>query len=115
VQGKYAITTANFPDGHVTIDDSWVNYWRSGPNSLLGWNSALPGSGNGAKALGQELESSSQFASCQVQKVFQTVCLRPPSNAADRGEAAQITSDFIASNYNMKTAFAEAGAYCMGQ
>jgi hypothetical protein len=115
VQGKYAINTGNFPYGHVTIDDSWINYWRSGPNALLGWSSALPGSGNGAKSFGQEIENSTQFANCQVQKVFQAMCLRPPSNAADRAQATKITSDFVSSNYNMKTAFAESAVYCMGQ
>jgi hypothetical protein len=115
VQAKYAINTGNFPYGHVTIDDSWLNYWRSGPNALLGWSSTLPGSGNGAKSFGQEIESSTQFANCQVQKVFQAMCLRPPSNAADRAQAAKITADFVSANYNMKTAFAETAVYCMGQ
>ncbi|MGA2860240.1 MAG: hypothetical protein ACLQFF_08195 [Steroidobacteraceae bacterium] len=115
VQGKYAINTGNFPYGHVTVDDSWLNYWRSGPNALLGWSSTLPGSGNGAKSFGQEIENSAQFANCQVQKVFQAMCLRPPGNAADRAQAAKITSDFVSSNYNMKTAFAESAVYCMGQ
>jgi hypothetical protein len=115
VQAKYAINTGNFPYGHVTIDDSWINYWRSGPNALLGWSSALPGSGNGAKSFGQEIEGSTQFANCQVQKVFQAMCLRPPSTAADRAQAAKITGDFVSSNYNMKTAFAESAVYCMGQ
>jgi hypothetical protein len=115
VQGKYAINTGNFPYGHVTVDDSWINYWRSGQNALLGWSSSLPGSGNGAKSFGQEIENSAQFANCQVQKVFQAMCLRPPSNAADRAQATKITSDFVSSNYNMKTAFAETAVYCMGQ
>jgi hypothetical protein len=115
VQMKYAINTANFPYGHVTIDDSWINYWRSGPNALLGWSSSLPGSGNGAKAFGQEIESSTQFATCQVQKVFQAMCLRAPGNAADRAKVSQITADFVSSNYNMKTVFAESAVYCMGQ
>jgi hypothetical protein len=115
VQGKYAINTGNFPYGHVTIDDSWINYWRSGPNALLGWSSSLPGSGNGARSFGQEIENSTQFANCQVQKVFQAMCLRAPSNAADRAQATKITSDFVSSNYNMKTAFAESAVYCMGQ
>jgi hypothetical protein len=115
VQGKYAINTGNFPYGHVTVDDSWINYWRSGPNALLGWSSALPGAGNGAKSFGQEIESSQQFATCQVQKAFQAMCLRPPGNAADRAQVAQTTADFIAANYNMKTAFGEAAVYCKGQ
>jgi hypothetical protein len=115
VQHKYAINTGNFPQGYVTTDDSWINYWRAGPNSSLGWNSSLPGRGNGAKAFGQELENSSQFATCQVQKTFQAMCLRPPSNQQDRDKVAQITADFVSSNYNMKTAFAESAVYCMGQ
>jgi hypothetical protein len=115
VQKKYGINSANFPYGHVTTDDSWINYWRSGPNALLGWSSSLPGSGNGAKSFGQEIESSTQFATCQVQKVFQAICLRAPSNSADRAKVAQITTDFVSSNYNMKTVFAESAVYCMGQ
>ncbi|HEX4375803.1 MAG TPA: hypothetical protein VHZ99_01495 [Steroidobacteraceae bacterium] len=115
VQAKYGINTANFPYGHVTTDDSWINYWRQGSNAVLGWSSSQPGSGNGAKTFGQEIENSSQFASCQVQKVFQAMCLRAPSNAADRSKVSQITADFVSSGYNMKTAFAESAVYCMGQ
>jgi hypothetical protein len=115
VQKKYGINSANFPYGHVTTDDGWLNYWRSGPNALLGWSSSLPGSGNGAKSFGQEIESSTQFATCQVQKVFQAMCLRAPSNAADRAQVTQMTTDFVSSNYNLKTVFAESAVYCMGQ
>lgn len=113
-QAKYHINTGNFPFGFVTPDDSWNNRWRSGPNSILGWSASLPGSGNGAKSLGQELASSQAFATCQVQKVFQAVCLRPPSNAADRSAAAQIVADFQSGGYNMKQVFAETAVYCMG-
>jgi hypothetical protein len=114
VQPKYAINTGNFKQGYVTVDDHWDNRWRTGSNSLLGWNSGLPGSGNGAKSLGQELAGSQAFADCQVQKVFQAVCLRSPSNATDRSMASQISADFKGSNYNMKQVFAETAAYCMG-
>jgi hypothetical protein len=113
-QAKYHINTGNFPDGFVTTDDSWDNRWRTGPDALLGWSSALPGSGSGAKSLGQELASSQAFANCQVQKVFQTICLRPPSNAADFAAASQIVADFQSGGYNMKQVFAETAVYCMG-
>jgi hypothetical protein len=43
------------------------------------------------------------------------MCLRPPSNASDRAQVAQITADFVSSNYNMKTVFGESAVYCMGQ
>jgi hypothetical protein len=113
-QAKYHINTGNFPYGFNTPDDSWNNRWRTGPNALLGWSAGLPGSGNGAKSLGQELASSQAFANCQVQKVFQAICLRPPSNAADRSAAAQIVADFQSGGYNMKQVFAETAVYCMG-
>lgn len=113
-QAKYHINTGNFPYGFVTPDDSWENRWRSGPNAVLGWSSGLPGKGNGAKSLGQELANSQAFANCQVQKVFQAVCLRPPSDAADRSAAAQIVADFQSGGYSMKQVFAETAVYCMG-
>lgn len=115
VASKYAINTGNFPQGYVTTDDSWVNHWRNGANASLGWSSSLGGSGNGAKSLGQELENTTQFATCQVQKAFQAMCLRAPTVQSDVTEVAKITSDFIGNNYNMKTAFAESAVYCMGQ
>jgi hypothetical protein len=113
VQPKYHINSQNFPQGFVTPDDSWSNRWRAGPNMVLGWSPASPGSGNGAKSWGQEIAGSQQFAACQVQKVFQTVCLRTPSSAADINAAASITSSFQ-SGYNLKTVFQQVAAACPG-
>ncbi len=112
VQPKYHINSTNFPQGYYTTDDSWINYWRHGPNQILGWSPSLPGSGNGAKSLGEELESSTQFASCQVQKVFKAVCYRAPASSADLQQVAQMQSDFVSSGYKLKQMFAEAAVYC---
>jgi hypothetical protein len=114
VQLKYHINATNFPPGYFTVDDSWINRWRQGPDQVLGWSPSLPGAGNGAKSLGQELESSAAFASCQVQKVFQAVCYRPPTTSGDFTQTAQMTSDFTSGGYKMKQVFAEAAVYCMG-
>ncbi len=114
VKAKYHINAANFPFGYVTPDDHWDNYWRNGPNKLLGWDSALPGSGDGAKSMGTELAHSEAFASCQVEKVFQNVCLRPPADTQDRGQIDAMVTSFKSSNYNLKQVFAESAAYCMG-
>lgn len=114
VQPKYHINSDTFKEGFVTPDDQWDNYWRNGQNALLGWDENLTGSGSGAKSLGVELASSEAFARCQATKVFRTVCLREPGNAADRAGVDDITAAFKGDNYNMKTAFAEAAAYCMG-
>jgi hypothetical protein len=114
VQPKYLINMDNFKPGYVTPDDGWDNYWREGANTVLGWDSSLPGSGNGAKSMGEELANSDQFARCQVEKVFKTVCLRPPVNAADRTEVSRVMGVFRGNGYRVKDVFAETAAYCRG-
>ena len=115
VQGKYLINGNNFPWGYITPDNSWDNYWRKGPNANLGWDPSLPGSGEGAASMGKELAHSEVFATCQAEKVFQTVCLRKPADGADTAELANMTSHFKNDNYRMKTLFSDAATYCMGE
>jgi hypothetical protein len=115
VNAKYHINSANFKGGYKTPDDSWDNYWRAGPNRRLGWDSALAGSGAGAKSMGRELARSDAFAECQVQKVFRNVCLRPPENSMDRNQIAGMTASFRGNGYNLKQVFAESAVYCKGQ
>jgi hypothetical protein len=114
VQPKYSINNTNFPQGFVTTDDSWINHWRAGPNSILGFSGSLPGSGNGAKSLGTELENSAAFASCQVTRVFKTVCLRAPNSSADFTQVNSMISSFQSNGYKLRQVFAEGAAYCMG-
>ena len=109
VQPKYLINADNFKYGYVTPDDRWDNYWRAGPNAILGWNSSLPGSGNGAKSLGEELAGSDAFARCQVTKVYKNVCLSDPTQA----QLDSLKATFQ-TGYNLKHVFAEAAAQCMG-
>ncbi|MGH8310812.1 MAG: hypothetical protein ACRETX_13575, partial [Steroidobacteraceae bacterium] len=111
---KYFINADNFKPGFVTPDDRWENYWRKGPNQLLGWDAGLTGSGSGAKSMGQELASSDAFARCQVEKVFKAVCFRAPVDAADRNAISTITGVFRGGGYRMKQIFAETAVYCMG-
>jgi len=113
-QPKYHINNTNFPQGFNTPDDAWNNHWRTGPNYVLGWSATLPGSGNGAKSMGQELESSAAFTSCQVTRVFKTVCLRAPNSAADFTQINSMITSFQAHNYSLRQPFAEGAAYCMG-
>jgi hypothetical protein len=113
VQAKYTINATNFPFGFVTPDDSWSNRWRAGPNASFGWDGSMPGSGNGAKSLGQELAASDMFAQCQVTKVFQTVCFRAPNSAADQQTVATIKASFK-SGYNLKQVFQQSAAACAG-
>ncbi|HEV2700116.1 MAG TPA: hypothetical protein VGV09_00685 [Steroidobacteraceae bacterium] len=113
-QAKYHINTGNFPQGYVTPDDGWINRWRQGPNQVLGWDPTLPGSGNGAKSLGQELGRSTAFAQCQAQKVFQAVCYRAPASQADLNQVSTMSSAFQAGGHKYKPLFAAAAVYCMG-
>ena len=115
VQAKYHNNKFNFPPGFITEDDSWTNYWRKGPNQLIGWDSALSGNGNGAKSMGQELAHSAKFLSCQVEKVFNNVCLRPPTDANDRAQVTSMISSLSANGYQLKQTFAESAVYCMGE
>jgi hypothetical protein len=114
VQPKYFNNDTTFAFGFRTPDDAWENRWRAGHNALLGWDSSLPGTGNGAKSLGEEFGASDAFATCQVEKVFRTVCLRDPQDQADRDQVESMTSSFRASGYRLKKTFADAAAYCMG-
>jgi len=114
VQPKYFINKTNFPQGYSTPDDGWTNRWRTGPNEILGWSGSLPGGGNGAKSLGQELENSAAFASCQVTRVFKYVCLRAPNSNGDLNQINSMISSFQAHQYKLRQPFAEAAAYCMG-
>ena len=121
VRGKHLINSDNFKSGYEMTDDSWVNYWRNGPNWLLGWGVPFANldakgkaTGNGAQELGRELANSHAFAQCQVDKVFQAVCFRDPNDyAADRSERDDIVAEFK-TGYQMKQVFGDVAAWCKG-
>src|SRR5690606_16892607 len=115
VNAKYFVNADNFKPGFVTPDDAWENRWREGPNVHLNWSPSLPGRGNGAKSLGEELANSRAFARCQVEKVFKAVCFRSPDNDADNTAVETITDHFIEGGYLVKQIFAETAVHCMGQ
>ncbi len=112
VQPKYSRDAQVFRTGYETKGDSWVNYWRAGPNSWVGWNG--PGSGLGAKSLGMEIAQTRQFSECQVKKAFEKVCHRSPNGPIDLQAVQNIANSFEANNRSMKRVFAETAAYCMG-
>ena len=115
VTQKHQINENNFPFGFVIQDDRWDNYWRKGPNQLVGWSEQLAGFGNGAKSMGEELANSQVFAQCQVNKLFENVCLRKAQDANDRDAISQMTSTFMSNSYRIKDVFAASAAYCKGE
>ena len=115
VQPKFLINANVFPGGYVTVDDRWDNFWREGPMAALGWRAAASG-GFGPKSFGEEIVRSRAFSLCQVEKVFEHVCFRPPQTQNDADAIVQIADIFEAGNtYSMRSVFAEVAVYCMGQ
>jgi hypothetical protein len=110
---KYFLNADNFKPGFITPNDAWENRWRAGQNVHLNWSQSLPGSGSGAKSLGQELAGSRAFAKCQVTKAFKAMCFRSPDNDQDDALVENITTTFMA-GYNLKNVFAETAVACMG-
>lgn len=115
VEKKYRINANTFKYGYVTTNDEWQNYWRSGINKFLGWDESLPGQGSGAKSMNRELAHSQAFAHCQVEKVFQNVCLRKPGDATDRSKIDEFTRSFATSGYRLKQVFIDTASYCKGE
>jgi hypothetical protein len=113
VAAKLYRNDQEFPEGYRTTDDQWINFWRGGVNSWIGWNSALPSEGQGARALAQELAETQQFAQCQVEKVFSAVCLRPVEGSPDQQQVRTMVERFT-QDHDLRQAFASAAAYCMG-
>lgn len=113
VQDKYLQNGNVFPFGYITTDNSWINYWREGQNSTLGWRGPTD-RGFGPKSLGAEVASTRAFSVCQVEKVFQQVCFRGPRDQADRDAIEAIADDFEANGtYRMKSVFAAVAEHCM--
>ena len=114
VTEKHLINSSNFPLGYVTADDNWVNYWRNGPNAVVGWSPSGAGRGSGAKSFGAEIAGSRAFSTCQVEKAFEHVCLRQPTTGADLLAVERIADVFETNQYSMKRVFAETAVHCMG-
>lgn len=124
VQDKYLNNDATFTPGYITPNDHWTNYWRLGPNSeKVGWMLPADNSGSvdlalnpeysegdGAASLGRELANTEAFASCQVTKAFEAMCLRSPA-ISDQTQFNSILANFK-TNYNMKQVFIETAGYC---
>ena len=115
VQEKFLINANTFPFGYITTDNSWINYWREGSNSTLDWRGASD-RGFGAKSLGAEVAASRAFSICQVEKVFQQVCFRPPKDQDDRDAIERIADEFeLDGIYRMKSVFASVAEHCMDE
>ncbi len=125
VQPKYHINDNVFKKGYVTSDDRWINFWRVGQNSSLGWRATGGGIsmnsdygysfGNGAKSLGREIAGTRAFSSCAVKQVYKRVCLKTDKQLSsnDLTSIENIATSFEGSNYNFKNMWADVAVSCM--
>jgi hypothetical protein len=111
VQKKYYINAENFPDGYVTKDDGWQNFWVEGPNKAIGWNGAA--AGNGVRSFGQLYADTNAFSECMAKRTYARVCVQDPLTEAGP-HIEKLTKAFIDGGYKMKNIFAEAATMCMG-
>lgn len=126
VQDRYYLNDTTFAAGYVTPNDHWTNYWRLGDNSgRVGWRASPANSGSvdlavnpeysegdGAASMGAELANTDAFATCQVRKVFQNVCLREPMDSpAERAAMDGFIGSFN-NSHSVKQLFAEVAGYC---
>lgn len=102
-----------FPEGHETVDDSWMNNWLEGPNATIGWNG--PTSGNGAASIGEAIGNTDAFPVCMSEKVFEFVCLRKPESSLDRKTISELADNFVDSGLKMKSLFADSITKCAGE
>lgn len=101
-----------FLNGHVTVDDSWINLWSSGQNSNLGFRG--PQSGNGGREFGMMLGKSRAFSVCMSKKVFKLICIKPPGDE-DESFIDQMANELESNDsYNMKNLFVKTVAKCVG-
>lgn len=115
VEYKYLQNSSTFKQGFVTPNNDWRNYWRKGINKHLGWDTSLPGYGTGAASMNQELSHSHAYAACQVEKVFENVCLRTPGSNLDLTKLEEFTANFATSGYKLKQVFRDTADYCKGE
>jgi hypothetical protein len=93
-----------YPEGFVTVDDSWTNLLFLNTSFDFGWRSEIKG--QGIQEFGNMLAQSLGYSRCLVRKVFSEVC---GSSVTDHGSPffPKLVEQFEASNRNLKKLFAQ--------
>ncbi|MGE5087054.1 MAG: hypothetical protein ACM3MG_12185 [Bacillota bacterium] len=103
---KYSRNFKVFPDGYVTVDNSFVNFANRPANaSLFGWRGDNTTSGNGAKDFGKLLANSRRFSQCMAKRVYKTVCKKPLPADKEKDLLSTWGDEFEASGYMLKNLF----------
>jgi hypothetical protein len=91
-----------YPEGYVTVDDSWVNFATQNHNEGFGWQGPL--TGIGVQALGTMVANSDAFRRCLTTSVFRQVCRRDPT---ELDAIEQHSIRFATAGYQLKSLYAE--------
>lgn len=116
VENKMVQNGNVFPSGHVTIDDSWVNYMPQGINAKLGFRQPPSGqsvvSGRGYKSMGEVLANTRAYSESIATRVFNRICFRGPSEREEQAFANMVTN-FENTGYDVRRLFVESAGFCL--
>ena len=93
-------------DGHIAKTDEWRTDFTKNQLNLLELDEGFR-SGFGLKSLGTAIANSNGFAKCQVQKAFQVVCGKKPSDSFLDQETKKFRTKF-----NLKETFINSAVNC---
>jgi hypothetical protein len=112
-RSKFTVNNNTFKDGFVTEDNTWINLWVDGPNSVLGWRGAA--TGKGVKSYGSMLAATEQFSSCMAEQALKVTC-RPDENDPNYKTAVKhLAQNFEQGGYNLKHLFVKSALTCRGE
>ncbi len=104
---------AVYPEGHVTTNDSWINYWTRNQNVHFDWRGNLEGAG--VRSFGIMLANSGGFAKCMAKRTFKSMCRREPLEE-EEVDIVTLAKSFSENGYNLRHLFEEAAILpnCLG-
>lgn len=95
-----------YPAGHITTNDSFVNFANRSPNAeTFEWRGATTSGGNGVNAFGTLLANSRRFSQCMATRVFKAVCRKELDPVQHRDLLVKWGDEFEASGYKLKNLF----------
>ena len=93
---------AAYPEGYVTLDDTWVNQATQHHNQSFGWRGSVEG--RGIREFGQMLSNAESFKTCMVQRVFKEVCKREPQSGESEA-VAKLAQGFESEGFKLRKLF----------
>jgi hypothetical protein len=92
-----------FPNGYVTIDNSFVNNSNMGTNSsVIEWRGDNITKGNGVKEFGKLVSNTKRFSQCMSKRIFESVCRKTLDLTSQTELAKRYAEEFEKQNYRIK-------------